>query len=328
MGYDCNNYLPKGTKISDVREFLELLGFEKLESRLFYYYDRKNYSSFSGVLIEIEQQNDRAIRTHLHTKIWCVRADIEKLNWTAKQINKRFGGTFISDNGKGRYISPSGPDIRAAEAGCYIAYSNFESNVKIAEIYLSSIKFGATFPPIGMIPEVDRANPLVLSNNLIVPFLVSVIEEYYKSSYVAILRFSDNEKKQSIFRNARVYSDELIRLSNGESSVEESIVRAMSFQNIDKITTYFKELDKGLDLAGILKKPFGRRKKSLYDSIREFFEQRHELIHRNVVLTDYSSERLKKDTNNIKAVAKLSYRLLIRRFNWLPAETMYSGIIK
>jgi hypothetical protein len=321
MGYDCTNYLPHGIRVADVHEFLEIIRYFRVAPDAYYYFDGESYSSISGVTATISVDDSHSIHINLHTQIWCSKSDIEKLNWTARQIKKRFGGHWVSDFGKGKYIPLTGPDIKNAEGGCYIAYSNFNRSMQIAELYLASIKFTTSFPPIGHFPSIDAANPLIVSNNLIVPFIVSVIEEFYKSCYIAILKFSESEKKQSIFKNTRLYADELVRISSGESSIEEGIVRAMSFQNIDKITAYFKELDKSLDLASEIRKPYRRRHESLYESISKFFEYRHRLIHQSEIRIDYSSQTLSKDINDIKIVVKRSYILFLRHFKWSPYIT-------
>lgn len=328
MGYDCINYLPENIKLPDVHEFLTLVGYEKLTSDTYYYYDKDNYGSFSGVLAFVHQQDNKKISVNLHTQIWCIRSDVEKLNWTAKQIHKRFGGTLKSDYGKNRYIPLPKFNVKGAEAGCYIAYSSFEQTLRTVEAYLSSVEFKTSFPPLGTFPELDKLNPIVVSNNVLVPFVVSAIEEFFKSCYIAILKFSDPDKKQAVFNNARLYADEMVKISNGEVSIEEGIARAMSFQNMDKIIAYFKQLDKGLDLTGALKKPYRRRKESLYSSMANFFEQRHRLIHQNEMQTDYSNDKLLKDLHNAKVVAKRSYSVFIRHFGWSSFETPYGDLIE
>jgi hypothetical protein len=120
----------------------------------------------------------------------------------------------------------------------------------------------------------------------------------------------------------------MVKISNGETSIEEGIARTMSFQNMDKVIAYFKQLDKGLDFAYVLKKPYRRRKESLYQSMVTFFEQRHRLVHRNELRSDYSNEKLSKDINNAKVVAKRSYSVFIRNFGWSSFETPYGDLIE
>lgn len=106
---------------------------------------------------------------------------------------------------------------------------------------------------------IDAMNPLTLSNNFLLPFLVSILKDYFKSTFVALLRYS--QRKSSFFKNARLTSSQLISISDGTLLVEEAVAEYLPFQSIKKICQHFKVLDPKLDLSGTLIKPYNRRKK-------------------------------------------------------------------
>lgn len=141
MGCDAINYLPKNCKKREVEEFLYLLGYEKLPPRSsltgnaisYYFYKEENYKYVAGVLSEVYLTKKGSPRVETHTSIWRSRHDSDFHNWTIKQLKKRFGGYFVSDEGKNRYLKYDSPYIEKAEGGCYRAYSYFSENIKKAE---------------------------------------------------------------------------------------------------------------------------------------------------------------------------------------------------
>ena len=147
-----------------------------------------------------------------------------------------------------------------------------------------------------------------------VPFLVSVIEDYFKWTYVALLQYSP--KKTSVLKNARFSDDDWEAMSNKLLSAEETAARWMSFQDLQKISKHFKQLDRDLDIMGILKKPYRRRKESLYDGLQRIIEHRHLLIHRGTIFPPYLLEDIQKDLDIVEAAVKRVYDALLTRYRW------------
>ena len=227
MGYDCICHLPEGTKFNDVEEFLGFLGFGRQEKGEFYFFKETDYLSISGVWAFIKKDAGD-ILVFLRSSIFASKTDIDHFNLTAKQLRNRFGGYFESDFGKGRYLRVNAPDLKQAEAGCYHAYSHFENNLSVLYVYLSHATFDIDFPPLGVFPDIDKINPKIVSNNILIPFLVSVVEEFFKSCYVALLKYSP--RKKSILKRPRLDADDLINVSNGEMTIEEAIAKKSPFR--------------------------------------------------------------------------------------------------
>ena len=69
-------------------------------------------------------------------------------------------------------------------------------------------------------------------------------------------------------------------------------------------------------MASTLRKPYHRRRKSLYDSVQELTERRHNLIHQHVVDISYSDERLIKEMNDLEEIATRVYKLITEAYGW------------
>ena len=100
--------------------------------------------------------------------------------------------------------------------------------------------------------------------------------------------------------------------------MEEAITKSMSFQNIGKVCTYFKELDSKLDLYGTLKKPYKRRRESMFDTFDRILHQRHEFIHRSKMNPNYTIEMAFKDLETVRAAVTRVYKYLISTYKWQP----------
>ena len=316
MGYDCTNFLNSGNSFKEVEDFLVILGYRRYSKGSFFFYNEADYLSFSGISANLNTLKNDEISVDLHTQIFANKYDVDQLNFTAKQLRSRFGGYFSSDFGKNRYIKIDDIQRNPDEAGCYRAYFHFENNISRVFVYTNYVKFDVQLPPIGMFPAADSMNPIIISNNLVIPFLVSIIEDYYKSSYISILKY--HSKKERIIKNSKFYPDDLTSISNNELSIEDALARSKSFQNINKIARNFNELDKNIDLFSVLKKPYRRRKETLFDSLDKFFEKRHSLIHNNQVVATYTKRMLEKDINNVEESIKRSYNHFIDVFGWQP----------
>jgi len=105
-------------------------------------------------------------------------------------------------------------------------------------------------------------------------------------------------------------------VSEGKEELEEAATKSMSFQNIGKISTYFKELDKRYDIHGVLRKPYRRRKETLYEAVERIFNQRHSLIHQANISTTYITEKAKKDVEDIEAAITRVYDMIITENKW------------
>jgi hypothetical protein len=109
---------------------------------------------------------------------------------------------FVTDEGKSRYLHPNNPAPKPEQSGCHLAFQQFGDNIIKASIYLSNRTFPNTKKEKGGLEFLDQMNPRLLSNNLLLPFLIASIEDYFKSTFIALLKYSNN--KEMFFKNARI----------------------------------------------------------------------------------------------------------------------------
>ena len=243
MGHDTSNVLPKEIKEKEVIEFLKLLGYYG-RGNIFAFYKDEDYKYFEGVTLFIGREDDKDRNSNLiietHTSIWCSDYDLDFQNYTVKQLKKRFGGYFYTDNGKGRYLEVSEPKSLGAQNGCYFAFFNLHNQFTQAKHFLSKIEES----------DADRfirentvdGNFVSLATNITTTYIVSIIENYFRETYVALLKYSD--KKDRIFKNSKIHPDDMLDISNGEATIEKAIAYSKPFQNIHRIHSNFKEIDK------------------------------------------------------------------------------------
>lgn len=285
MSYESENIIDRKTRLQDVEDFVKLLGFkyqgvwngEELgKIRSYHWFEKSDYKSTYGVELSIYYfENSLHITTR--TNVSRSYYDLEHQNKTIRLLRKHFGGTFTTDEGKGRYLQLHGRPPEPAASGCHLAFSSFGSNLIRVRQYYDNRKFGGKeLQPSGLY-WLDRYNPRLLSNNFILTFLVSISEDYWKSTYIALLKYSEN--KESILKGGKIFPDKLVQISNGHLTVEEGFAESISFARISNVCSHFKSINKKIDFAAVLKKPYRRRKKNLFDTLEEMTELRNTIIH-------------------------------------------------
>ena len=244
MSYESQSTLPAGTSLDDVCSLVELLGYRRIspiphsyrgELRRFGYYDEADYRSYTGVLLSISH-SDTAGELVVSTRTPVARSyyDLEQQNNTIRLLRKHFGGAFVTDAGKGRYFRAESEARSPPQSGCHLAFQRFGSNLIKADVYLMYRVFSnKEWHQTGIFDFVDAINPRLLSNNLLLPYIVAVLEEYFKSTFVALLKYS--ERKAGFFKGNRLSADHLSRISSGITSVEQAIVEMLPFQRISTI---------------------------------------------------------------------------------------------
>ncbi len=323
MSYASTNSLPNKTKTKDLLELIESLGYKKVfcpknkvkgEIAYYQWYELENYKSWVGVELSVVKNGSSlsvCTRTRIARSYW----DLKQQNETIKIIKKRFGGIFSTDEGKNRYMHPEEDPFLPQQSGCHIAFQNFGGNLIKAGSYLMNRAFpNKQWEKTGSFEYFDQMNPRLLSNNLLSPYLVSIMEDYFKSTFIALLKYSQN--KERVFKKSRLTSTHLVGISDREISVEEAVAETLSFQKISSVCDHFKKLDEKLDLAGELKRPYRRRKKKLYDDLESLVSQRHAFIHRGIMNIHLGDKEIKKTINDLKESIDRCYIAITNRYDW------------
>lgn len=334
MSYESESILDKSSRLQDVVDFVLLLEYKYLgvwdgeelgKIKSYQWFDKENYKSNYGVELSIYQHEGNLVVT-TRTNVSRSYYDLEHQNKTIRLLKKHFGGTFTTDEGKGRYLQPrSGPPEPAA-AGCHLAFSSFGSNLIRARQYFDARNFAGKTQETSGIYWIDRFNPRLLSNNFILTFLISILEDFWKSLYVVLLKYSDN--KEAILKGSRITADRLVQISKGQLTVEEGFADSISFARISMVCSHFKALDKKYDFASVLRKPYRKRKKGLFDTLEEMTETRNTIIHEASAAVILEDAYIKDCLNVLHDSVERCYLDLTKKNNWAFNKTWGVGRVK
>jgi len=310
----------------------ELLGYKRhtfregkgKQSVVFHYFEEQNYLSACGVRLVV-RKGSRGIEVDTRTNIWCSEDDMRMQNLTVKRLRDYLGGRFITDFGRNRYFRFEGDRLEPPEAGCALAFSRFGHNMVKMEIYIENRRFeGKHWETTGQFNFADDINPRIFSNNMLVPFMVAALEEYFQATFVALLKYSP--KKLTILKNSRVRPEDLMAIAKGTTSVERAISDQFSFQHLEQIASHFKSIDARLDVAGVLRKPYRRRRRSLYESFAALIKHRHDIIHRSETLTNFTDDLAITALEDLEAGITRVYTMIVRTFGWHFIKEWGSGV--
>lgn len=159
-------------------------------------------------------------------------------------------------------------------------------------------------------------NPRFFSNNLLIPYLIGIWEDYFKSSFIAMLRYS-NQREESL-RRARLNQNHLEMIAAGTSTIEQALAESLSFQRPSVISNNFKLIDPKFNLATPLRRPYRRRKVSLYDTIEEWVDLRNEFVHTGAMDIKLTDDRVEKALKDFEEAADRCYKAFGTLYDFTP----------
>lgn len=314
MGYDAYVHIKKKYTKSAIEKLLMLMKYEKMGDA-FYCGNDKEYKLYTGVYVWMCDQNKEEWVYRVRSPIFATGYDLNKINETLRGLKQYCEASFESDYGKNRYFQ-EGTLVKGAESGCYFAaerlYNNFSSLKYALSKYPDDTESEKTIYQINGIQTPGMFNANVYST-----YLCSLIEEYFRTTYIVLLKYSDRKEK---ILNVKFSPYDMVDISNGRKTVEEVFASMLSFQNIQKICSNFHALDNKLDIGQGLKKPYHNRKKNLYEQINEILERRHGLVHRLELDDNYSTKNLQKDIQDVAFAIKRVYEYLCQYYDWEKQE--------
>lgn len=331
MSYSSESILDIKANIKDVKEFVELLGYKSLgyvkydnlgTSSQYHWFNYEDYKSIYGVELSI-YIIDSTIHVETRTNISRSYYDLVHQNKTIKLLRKYFGGIFITDAGKGRYLHPNSNPPSPSASGCHLAFTSFGSNLIRVHQYIDNRDFGIAKKEKTGIYWLDQYNPGLFSNNLILPFLVSIFEDYWKTTYIALLRYSEN--KESVLKSNKISAERLVEISQGILSVEEGFANSISFARVSMVCKHFSTLDRKLNFASVLMKPYRRRKKNLFESLEEMTEIRNQIIHEASYPTILEDRYIEDLLFILHDAIERCYKELTTIKNWKYKKTWSAG---
>ncbi len=317
MSYTSESVLCKGTKLKQVREVIDLLGYKKVNDELkvpnrtdcMMWVEEEDYKSWVGVELDIYREKGQitvSTRSRLGRSYW----DITHQNKTLKLLKDMFGGHFETDAGRNRYWRPEDKAPSYMSSGCYLARWRFNNALIKPRLYLQQRGLNqenAKPEPSGL-EFIDQMNPRLFSNNLLLPYLIAIWEEYYKSTFVALMKYS--EHREAALKRAKLSQSQLEAIASGYQGVEQAFVESFAFQRPSNVGNNFKLIDPKIDIAGALRKPYRRRKVSLYESIEEIVEMRNNFVHTGKMDTSLTDKSIEKLINDIEIAVDRAYEAI------------------
>lgn len=111
-------------------------------------------------------------------------------------------------------------------------------------------------------------------------------------------------------------------IANGARAISEQL----SFQNLEQIASHFKSIHPRVDVAGVLRKPYRRRRRSLYESFTTLIKHRHDIIHRSETLTNFTDELAIAALEDLEVGITRVYTMIVRTLGWHFVKDWGSGV--
>lgn len=164
----------------------------------------------------------------------------------------------------------------------------------------------------------DAMNPRILSNNFLLPYIVAVWEDYFRSTFAAVLKYS--KQRDNALKRARLSHTNLEQVALGSHSIERAIAEGFSFQRPTLIAENFRLLDPKIDIGAALRKPYRRRKNSLFDSIEQLVEDRHEFVHTGRMNVKFFDPQLETALSDIEVAVNRAYESIAVHYGFVTSH--------
>lgn len=306
MSYCSENKLPLTTPINRLFEVIELLGYKKIkdplkiENQIGNYIWLGNNDSITFVELELGVYKELdCISVQTRTRVGRSYWDLQWQNKTISLLKSLFGGSFTTDEGSNRYMQFEVSEPSKIACSLYVDRWVFNNAMLKPEIYLQSRQMTGDIAreEHSGLSWLDNLNPRILSDNMIIPYLIGCWESYFRNSYISILKYS-NDIPEKALKNCRISSTELLMVIKRETYLEKILADSLSFQRPNIIAENFRQLNSNIDINAWLRKPYHGRKKTLFDSITEIVCIRDSIVHTgnmNLSILDKQIRNIIKD---------------------------------
>jgi hypothetical protein len=283
----------------------------------YFWYEETDYKSWSGVELDVYQKRNLLTidtRSSVSRSYW----DLKHQNQTLRLIRGLFGGHFTTDAGRNRCWIPDEPPPSPISSGCFLARWRFHNALGTARVYLMTRKLEGNIArnhPTGL-EAIDKLNPRLLSNNLLIPYVIAVWQDYFRSTFAAALKYAG--KREAALKRSRLSHAQLEQIATAEKPVERAISECFSFQRPSLIGENFKLLDSKLDIASALRKPYRNRKTTLFDSIESLVERRNTFVHTGEIDPLLYDKLLNRTLADIVEAVNRAYAVMGTHFGFTP----------
>jgi len=283
MGFDSSIEINK-EEIKEVEDLLVNLGFKKvLDKRnafqLFSYrkYIDDNFKYKEGTLFGVSTAYKKY---YIWGRNWasCTSFDLDLHNDTLLYLSNELKRDFTTDNGVNKLFEIN-DTTQGIENGLAFPFEKLHNQFTEMLYFIPCVK------PLD--ESQKRLNKLFggltifnqesFSVNLLSIYLVSILETYFRDTFINILKSINNIDFVQIERNTSIPSYAKKLYKNGEIDKYQKVSTGYSFQNITSIINTFKKCF-NIDLDLILNKNTYLKKTRL-DVFDYIFKTRHENVH-------------------------------------------------
>jgi hypothetical protein len=301
MGRDLTLY-PRKASRSDIKDYLESLAFQRCEhfwewpegTLNYSWFDDQDFRSIDGVSADIYpvEGDDKGITGNdwaLHVKNLYGASwhDVNMLNEVLRGARKRFGGIIKGDYGTNRYAPLWKDESTPISRGVSSVFQRVTQDMSAVRFALpdsaltSPIPGDSTSKKIRQFIEFTKTqDPSRVIYNGLVPFAVSMFEYFFSRVFRILIAYDPYALAKRKEHKLQVNFDLLLKVSQGEESVEDVIASSYTFQNLRQLNkAYIDWLQ--IDVRKLLfkKKRIGRKVAFLEERIQEIIHYRHGVVH-------------------------------------------------
>jgi hypothetical protein len=146
--------------------------------------------------------------------------------------------------------------------------------------------------------------------------VIAVWEEYFRATFAAVLKYSN--QREGALKKARLSHTQLEQVAIEEQPVERTLAECFSFQRPSAIAENFRLLDSKLDIGGALRKPYRRRKVSLYNSIEAIVAGRNQVVHSGQIDLELYDKKLRTTLADVVECVDRAYATIGKHYGFSP----------
>jgi len=317
MSIDLLLYCKKVPKISEIEEVIIPLGF-KIEEEFsggeypqYLWFEEKDLASLRGCWLSWykgkTETSPRGTLTVFIAKTYAGRSheDLDMQNKVVRELKKRFGGSVYDvQTGRCCYLRNDIPKLSYPEKRCGLVYNRMKEN--IGRIRLVARETPAEIKPIWIGFDILSFNENVIINNLLVPFLVSSLEDFLRSFFISYLE-SQSDVLELIYEQKGKLEYATVRdLLEGKVTLAECEANSYSFQNLNSANSAFQQYVK-VSLYNIWnrRKKYGGRAYRVLEVLQELLILRHRIIHEAYIKSNLSKNDVVRYTKFVEYAGEL-----------------------
>jgi hypothetical protein len=300
MSIDLLLYCKKVPQISEIEEVIIPLGF-KMEKEFsnedysqYLWFEEKDLASLRGCWLgwykgEIEEA-PRGTLTVFIAKTYAGRSheDLDMQNKVVKELKKRFGGSVYNDETGRGYLRNDIPKLSYPEKRCGLAYNSLKENIGRTKLVASKTPAETKSSWKDLVLSF---NENVIINNLLIPFLVSSLEDFLRSFFIAYLD-SQRDVLSLVYEQKGKLEYTTVRdLLQGKLTIAECEANSYSFQNLSSANSAFQQYV-GVSLNNIWnrRKKYDGRAYKVLEVLQELLNFRHRIIHEAHIRSNLSEK--------------------------------------